>query len=40
MCERVPQAQIARQLGISRKTVAKAIASSGPPSYARARTES
>jgi hypothetical protein len=34
--ERLPQAQIARQLGISRNTVAKAIASTGPPSYSRA----
>jgi len=34
--ERVPQAQIARQLGISRNTVARAIASSDPPSYLRA----
>ncbi len=34
--ERLPQAQIARQLGISRNTVAKAIASIDPPSYSRA----
>ncbi|MBA3310457.1 MAG: IS21 family transposase [Nocardioidaceae bacterium] len=34
--ERLPQAQIARQLGISRNTVAKAIASTDPPSYSRA----
>ncbi len=34
--ERLPQAQIARQLGISRNTVAKALASTDPPSYARA----
>lgn len=33
--ERVPQAQIARQLGISRNTVAKAIAATDPPAYAR-----
>ncbi len=33
--ERLPQAQIARQLGISRNTVAKAIASTDPPSYSR-----
>lgn len=31
----MPQAQIARQLGISRNTVAKAIASADPPSYSR-----
>ncbi len=34
--EKLPKAQIARQLGISRNTVAKALASSGPPSYSRA----
>jgi hypothetical protein len=34
--EKVPQAQIAGQLGISRNTVAKAIASAGPPQYSRA----
>lgn len=34
--ERLPQAQIARQLGISRNTVAKAIASTDPRSYSRA----
>ena len=34
--ERLPQAQIARELGISRNTVAKAIASTDPPSYSRA----
>lgn len=34
--ERVPQAQIARDLGISRNTVAKAIASTDPPAYSRA----
>lgn len=34
--ERLPRAQIARQLGISRNTVAKAIASSEPPTYSRA----
>jgi len=34
--ERLPQAQIARQLGISRNTVARAIASTDPPSYSRA----
>jgi hypothetical protein len=33
--EKVPQAQIARQLGISRNTVARAIASAGPPRYCR-----
>ncbi len=33
--EKVPQTQIARQLGISRNTVAKAIASEGPPHYSR-----
>lgn len=31
--ERLPQAQIARQLGVSRNTVAKAISSTDPPSY-------
>lgn len=34
--ERLPKAQIARQLGNSMKTVAKAIASTDRPSYARA----
>jgi hypothetical protein len=34
--ERLPKAVIARQLGISRNTVAKAIASGGPPEYSRA----
>ena len=34
--EKLPKAQIARQLGISRNTVAKAIGSAGPPVYARA----
>jgi transposase len=34
--EGLPQAQIARQLGISRNTVAKAIASTDPPTYSRA----
>jgi len=34
--ERLPEAQIARKLGISRNTVAKAIASTDPPSYSRA----
>jgi IS30 family transposase len=34
--EKVPKAQIARQLGISRNTVAKAVASAGPPEYSRA----
>lgn len=33
--ERLPQAEIARELGISRNTVAKAIASTDPPSYSR-----
>ena len=34
--ERLPQAQIARQLGISRNTVAKAIAATDLPAYSRA----
>jgi len=34
--EKLPQAQIARQLAISRNTVVKAIASGGPPEYSRA----
>jgi len=34
--ERLPKAQIARQLGISRNTVAAAIASTDPPAYSRA----
>lgn len=34
--ERLPKAEIARQLGISRNTVAKAVASGGPPEYSRA----
>ena len=33
--EKLPKAQIARELGISRNTVAKAIASAGPPRYSR-----
>ena len=33
--EGVPKAQIAKQLGISRNTVAKAIASTSPPKYER-----
>ena len=33
--ERVPQAVIARSLGISRTTVVKAVASQGPPKYER-----
>jgi hypothetical protein len=33
--ERLPKAVIARELGISRNTVAKAIASAGPPEYSR-----
>jgi transposase len=33
--EKLPKAQIARQLGISRNTVAKAIASVDPPAYSR-----
>ena len=33
--EKLPKAQIARQLGISRNTVAKAIASTDPPGYSR-----
>ena len=38
LSERLPKAQIARQLGISRNTVAKAIASTDPPQYSRQRT--
>jgi transposase len=34
--EKVPKAEIARQLGISRNTVAKAVGSAGPPEYSRA----
>lgn len=34
--EGAPKAQIAKRLGISRNTVAKAIASEGPPKYERA----
>ena len=33
--EKLPKAQIARKLGISRNTVAKAIASTQPPAYSR-----
>lgn len=33
--EKLPKAAIARELGISRNTVAKAIASAGPPEYSR-----
>lgn len=33
--EKLPKAVIARELGISRNTVAKAIASAGPPEYSR-----
>jgi len=33
--EKLPKAEIARQLGISRNTVAKAVGSDGPPSYSR-----
>lgn len=33
--EKLPKAQIARELGISRNTVAKAIAAAGPPQYSR-----
>jgi hypothetical protein len=33
--ERLPKAKIARQLGISRNTVAKAIAATDPPAYSR-----
>jgi len=33
--EQLPKAQIARQLGVSRNTVAKAIASTDPPAYSR-----
>lgn len=36
LSERVPQAAIARRLGISRNTVARALASDGPPKYRRA----
>lgn len=32
----VPQRQVARQLGIARATVARAVASQGPPKYERA----
>jgi transposase len=35
LSERVPKARIARDLGISRNTVAKAVASAGPPGYSR-----
>ena len=35
LSERVPKAQIARDLGVSRNTVAKAVASSSPPRYSR-----
>ncbi|ORM38091.1 IS21 family transposase [Williamsia sp. 1135] len=35
--EGMSKAQIARQLGLSRNTVAKAVTSSGPPQYERAR---
>jgi transposase len=34
--EKLPKAEIARQLGISRNTVAKAVASTQPPAYSRA----
>ena len=34
--ERLAQAAIARRLGISRNTVAKALASGSPPRYRRA----
>lgn len=34
--EKLPKAVIARELGISRNTVAKAIAGAGPPEYSRA----
>lgn len=33
--EKLPKAEIARQLDVSRNTVAKAIASADPPSYSR-----
>lgn len=33
--EKLPKAQIARQLGVSRNTVAKAIAAVEPPTYSR-----
>jgi transposase len=36
LSEGLPKAQIARDLGISRNTVAKAVASAGPPEYLRA----
>jgi hypothetical protein len=35
LSERVPKARIARDLGISRNTVAKAVGSAGPPGYSR-----
>jgi transposase len=35
LSERVPKAQIARDLGVSRNTVAKAVGSSSPPTYSR-----
>ena len=31
----VPQRQVARELGIGRSTVARAVASDGPPKYER-----
>lgn len=34
--EKLPKARIARQLGISRNTVAKAVTSTDPPTYSRA----
>jgi transposase len=36
LSEKLPKAQIARELGISRNTVAKAIAAVDPPEYSRA----
>lgn len=39
LSEKVPMAQIARDLGISRNTVAKAVGSAGPPGYSRPAVE-
>ena len=39
LSEKLPKAEIARQLGISRNTVARAIASTDRPEYARTATE-
>ena len=35
LSEKVPMAQIARDLGVCRNTVAKAVGSGGPPGYSR-----